>query len=66
MNLIKSLAMAKAITGITNKRISGELNTSQQQVANWCRTGAIKQSNIVAMAKVFDMKVSEFIALGES
>ena len=65
MNLKKSMAMAMAITGIQNKQIASELNTTPQQVSSWCRKGAISQASIVKLAQVFDMRVSEFIALGE-
>ena len=65
MNLKKSMTMAMAITGIQNKQIAGELSTTPQQVSSWCIKGAISQVSIIKLAQVFDMKVSEFIALGE-
>ena len=65
MDLKRSLEIAKAKKGVKNKDVSEALKTSPQQVANWCRTGAIKQSSIADLSNYFEMQVSEFIALGE-
>ena len=65
MDLGKSLRIAIAMKGIKQKQLAIELKTSDQQVSNWVNSGAIKQKSLVDMCKFFDMKVSEFISLGE-
>jgi DNA-binding Xre family transcriptional regulator len=65
MNLGKSLKMALAYRVMRNKELAAKMNTSTQQVSNWLSSGNIKQSNLVEICRVLDMKVSEFIALGE-
>jgi len=65
MNLSKSLKIALASSGIKNKDLAEQLGTTTQQVSNWIKRGTIKQSSIIAICNVFNMSVSEFIALGE-
>jgi len=65
MNLSKSLRLAIAKKGIKHKDLANALGTSSQQISNWLKSGSIKQSSIVDIAKFFEMPVSEFIALGE-
>lgn len=65
MNLSKSLRLVIAEKGIKHKELAKALGTSSQQVSNWLKSGAIKQSSIVDIANYFEMPVSEFIALGE-
>jgi transcriptional regulator with XRE-family HTH domain len=65
MDLSKSLRLALADSNMQKKVFAEKVGTSQQQVSNWLRTGNIKQSSLSCIASVFDMSVSEFIALGE-
>ena len=65
MNLSKSLRLAIAKEGIKHKDLADKVGTSSQQVSNWLKSGSIKQSSITKICKVFNMPVSEFIALGE-
>lgn len=65
MNLGISLKMALAKKPMTNKMLAEMIPTSQQQVSNWITSGAIKSSNLERICVLLDMKVSEFIALGE-
>ncbi|PHR55947.1 MAG: hypothetical protein COA43_14605 [Robiginitomaculum sp.] len=65
MDLSKSLRLAIAGKGVKHKDLAKQLGTTSQQVSNWIKSGAIKQSSIVSICKAFDMSVSEFIALGE-
>lgn len=65
MNLSKSLRVAIANEGIKHKDLAVKLGVSSQQVSNWLRTGAIKQTNIIDLCIAFNMPVSKFVALGE-
>jgi len=65
MDLGKSLKVALALKGMKHKELAAALNTSSQQVSNWIRSGAIKQTSLVAICETLEMPVSEFIALGE-
>ena len=65
MDLRKSLRKAIANDGIKHKDLADKLGTSSQQISNWLKSGSIKQTSLVAICKVFNMPVSEFIALGE-
>lgn len=65
MDLGKSLNVAIALKGIKTKDLAEGVDTSRQQVANWKRTGAIKQASLVKICIFLEMKVSEFVALGE-
>ena len=65
MNLSKSLRVAIAKEGIKHKDLAKRIGTSSQQVSNWLKSGSIKQSSLTDICKVFNMPVSEFIALGE-
>ena len=65
MDLSKSLRVALANSNMQKKVLAEKVGTSQQQVSNWLRSGNIKQSSLSYIAAVFNMTVSEFIALGE-
>lgn len=65
MELGISLKMALAKKGVRNKEFATLLGTSEQQISNWIKSGAIKQSNLKLICKVLEMKVSDFVALGE-
>ena len=51
--------------GIKHKDLAEQLGTTSQQVSNWIKSGAIKQSRLSAVSKALDLSVSKFIALGE-
>ena len=65
MDLKKSLRLSIADKGVKHKDLAKALGTSNQQVSNWLKSGAIKQSSIIDIADYFEIPVSEFIALGE-
>ena len=65
MNLGVSLEMALAKRQMQKKDFAASMGTTSQQVSNWIKTGAIKQSSIVDMCVILEMKASEFVALGE-
>jgi len=65
MKLGISLKMALAKTPMRNKTLAELIGTSEQQVSNWIKTGSIKKSSLIRICEILNMKVSEFIALGE-
>lgn len=65
MNLSKSLKVAIAMKGIKHKDLAKELGTTSQQISNWLKSGAIKQSSLPPISRALNLSVSEFIALGE-
>ena len=65
MDLSKSLRISIATKGIRQKELAESLSTSRQQIGIWLATGVIKQSSLVDICKYFEVKVSEFIKLGE-
>lgn len=65
MNLGISLKVALARSPLNNKMLAEMIPTSQQQVTNWISSGNISTKNLKRICKILDLKVSEFIALGE-
>lgn len=65
MDLSKSLKVAIAMKGVKHKDLANQLGTTSQQISNWLKSGAIKQSSLLPISKALDLSVSEFIALGE-
>ncbi len=65
MNLGISLKMALAKRPMKNKMLAEMIPTSEQQVSNWISNGNISAKNLKRICELLDMKVSEFIALGE-
>tara|TARA_R110002051_G_C8702641_1_gene494593 strand:- start:1423 stop:1620 length:198 start_codon:yes stop_codon:yes gene_type:complete len=65
MDLSKSLRLAIAIKGVKHKDLAKQLGTTSQQVSNWIKSGAIKQTSLVSISEALGLSVSEFIALGE-
>lgn len=65
MNLGISLKVALARSPLNNKALAEMIPTSQQQVSNWITSGAINSRNLQRICELLNMKVSEFIALGE-
>lgn len=65
MDLSKSLRLAIAEKGVKHKDLAKQLGTTSQQISNWLKSGAIKQSSLISISKALDLSVSEFVALGE-
>lgn len=65
MDLSKSLRLAIAGKGVKHKDLAKQLGTTSQQISNWLKSGAIKQSSLIAVSREFGLSVSEFVALGE-
>ena len=57
--------MALAKRPLRNKTLAELMDTSETQVSNWIRTGAIKQSSLIRICEVLNMKLSDFVALSE-
>ncbi len=65
MDLSKSLKVAIAMKGVKHKDLAEQLGTTSQQISNWLKSGAIKQSSLIPISKALDLSVSKFVALGE-
>lgn len=65
MNLGRSLYIALIDARMTQEALAKELGVSRQVVNNWCRSGRVGLNNLEKISKIFDLKVSEFVALGE-
>ena len=65
MNAGLSLEIARKKAGVTQTQIARDFNTSRATVNRWARTGSMTLTTISMLAAYFNMKVSEFIALGE-
>tara|TARA_R110000823_G_scaffold311028_1_gene436257 strand:- start:42 stop:239 length:198 start_codon:yes stop_codon:yes gene_type:complete len=65
MDLSKSLRLAIASKGVKHKDLAKQLGTTSQQVSNWLKSGAIKQTSLVSISEALGLSVSEFVALGE-
>lgn len=65
LNLGKALKIALVKKGIKQKDFADTLNVSPQQISNWVSMGRISNNNQRVICKALEMKLSEFIALGE-
>lgn len=65
MNLGISLKVAIAKRPLNNKMLAELIPTSPQQITNWIASGNISAKNLTRICEVLDIKVSEFVALGE-
>lgn len=65
MNLKKSITIALAHKEMSMTELAEKLGVHINQVYTWRRVGTIRQSHLEKMCEVLNMKVSEFIALGE-
>lgn len=66
MNLGKSIKIALAKAEKDQSWLAQELNLPQQEISRFINQSQTKRLKAIGqMADVFDMKVSEFIALGE-
>ena len=50
---------------MNNKMLAEMIPTSPQQVTNWIASGSINSKNLKRICELLDLKVSEFVALGE-
>ena len=66
MNIKKSLKLALAERERSPGWLAKKLKVTPQAVSKFAATGHSNTRTIEAFCKVLDMKVSEFIALGES
>ena len=66
MNLKKSLRKAMLEKDKKPAEVASALGVGYQQVSKWCNGDGITMNNLRKLADFFDMKLSEFIALGES
>lgn len=65
MNTGKSLRIALIRKSMKQHQLAEKLNVTSQVVSNWTRRTSMKESTINKICECLEMKVSEFIALGE-
>lgn len=65
MNTGKSLKILLIKCGKSQTWLASELAVSRQQVCNWCANSVMSGNNINDICKLFKIKASQFIALGE-
>ncbi len=65
MNIGKSLQIALKQKELRNIDLAESMDTSEQQISIWANKGNITNKNLKRICERLDMKVSEFIALGE-
>jgi transcriptional regulator with XRE-family HTH domain len=65
MDLGKSLRIALVHSGKTQMKLADDFNISRQTVSRWANTGNMTQETIKELSSYFDMRPSEFVALGE-
>ena len=65
MDIKKSLRIAMAQTGITQKEIAESTGTSQPHISRIKTLGSCNTEFLEKLSTAFGMQVSEFIKLGE-
>ena len=65
MNLSKSIEIGCAKRRIRKNQLAKAVGVTPMQVSVWIRRSAMTQSNMISVSAALNMKVSEFIALGE-
>ena len=65
MNCGKSLGIALAMKRVKRKDLAEAVGVVPQQVSNWVSSGSMSNSNLVKVCDALDMKVSDFVKLGE-
>jgi len=71
MNIAKSIKIALVQCEKDQRWLANKLSTimdkkiSRQQISNWCSTGRMRPETLEIISKVFNLKVSQFLALGE-
>lgn len=61
----KSLRTAMAQSNMKSIDLASQLGITPQQVAVWRRSKSTNLNTVCKLATVFNMKVTEFLALGE-
>lgn len=65
MNLSKSLKIALVKADKSQAQLADDLGVKRQVVNRWANTGNMTKETLETLADYFDMKPSEFVALGE-
>lgn len=65
MNIGKSLKVALVKRDMTQTDLAKKMNVHLQWVNKLANSDSASQASIMGLAEALDMKVSEFIALGE-
>lgn len=68
VNIGKSIRVLMGTRGYTQVKLAGELRVTQQWVSSLAATkpeASIETKTLINICKVFDVKLSELIALGE-
>lgn len=65
MDLGKSIRLAIETKGITRSCLAEKLGCGRPNVTYMIKTGRVTSETLRRIAEAFDMKVSEFVAIGE-
>jgi DNA-binding Xre family transcriptional regulator len=65
MNISKSVGYALVNSGLTKKQLAEKLGTSQNTVSKLCKEKTCSGKMLDQLCAAFEMKVSDFVALGE-
>ena len=65
MNIGKSVKQAMFSRDLTGREVAIDLNVTTSTVSHWRKNISQNGNTIIKLANYFDMKVSDFIALGE-
>jgi len=65
MNVGKSIKVALAKRGINQTQLAAELKCTKVWISRLANMRTASMPTVEMLAKSFDMKVSEFVALGE-
>lgn len=65
MDLAKSLRVAMALKNVRPAGVAEALGIASPHVYMWLKTGSMTQKNMIRLAHYFEMKMSDFIKLGE-
>ena len=65
MNLKKSVMVALAQRGLKQKDLADKVGMSQGSMSQLVGQTSCTGATLMKLAKAFDLKVSEFVALGE-
>lgn len=65
MNVGKSLKIALVKKGMSQTELAKKMGVHDQWVSKLANSESAAQTTLVGLAEALDMKVSEFVALGE-
>ena len=65
MNIKRSIRKCLAENDMMQKDLAGKLRVTESQVSVWINAEHLNTRVIEKLAKIFNMSISEFIALGE-